>query len=279
MRKNHKALTSAIPAGKPGLKCRFFLPVLLASLFSIPCQADARKEITLIAPGGARAALEVLIPRFESKSGNKVKATFASGLGTKKQVAQGGDFDVPIIQRPFPEVLASGNVILKSLTPLANVAVGVAVRAGAPKPDISTPEAVKKMLLAARSISYPDPAGGAAAGVSFEKTIAKLGIGKQIQSKIKRASGGSAAMLLVAKGDVEIGLTFLSEMSGAGIEVVGPLPREISAPTELVGFVSTHAHDPIAARALLDYLASPAATGVYRAQRMLPGHGAQASLK
>jgi molybdate transport system substrate-binding protein len=256
------------------MKYRFFWPLLWTLLFNLPCNANAGDEITLIAPGGARAALEVLLPRFERKSGNKVKATFTSGMGSKKQVAEGGDFDVPVIQRPFPEVLASGNVIIKSLTPLANVAVGVAVREGAPRPNISTPEAVKKMLLAAKSITYPDPAGGAAAGVSFEETLRKLGISDQIQSKIKRASGGSGAMVLVAKGEVEIGLTFVSEMKEAGIEVAGPLPGEISAPTELVGFVSAHAHNPIAARALLDYLASPAAAGVYRDQKMVPVHKA-----
>ena len=81
-------------------------------------------------------------------------------------------------------------------------------------------------------------------------------------------------MVLVAKGEVEIGLTFVSEMNEVGIEVVGPLPGEISTPTELVGFVSAHARNPIAARGLLDYLASPAAAGVYRDQRMVPGRGA-----
>ena len=92
-----------------------------------------------------------MIPDFERKTGHKVKATFGSGLGTKQQVARGEPFDVPIVQPPFPEVLASGHVVAGSETPLATVAVGVAVRNGAPKPDISTPEAVKRMLLAAKS--------------------------------------------------------------------------------------------------------------------------------
>jgi len=230
----------------------------------------AQSEVTLVAPGGIRAAIEQIIPDFERKTGDQVKATFGSGGGTKQQVVRGEAFDVPIVQPPYADVLASGNVVASSATPLASVAVGVAVRQGTPKPDISTPEAVRRMLLAAKSISYPDGAGGAAAGVSFDETLKKLGIAEQMQPKIKRAQGGAGAMALVAKGEVDIGLTFLSEMKEPGIDVVGPLPREISTPTALVGFVSSHAKDPAAAKALLDYLSSPDAAAVYKAQGMQP---------
>ena len=234
-------------------------------------QGRAQVEITLIAPGGIRAVIEQLIPGFEQKTGYKVKATFGSGGGTKQQVVRGEAFDVPIVQPPYPEVLASGNLIASSATPLASVAVGVAVRQGAPKPDISTPDAVKRMLIAAKSIAYPDAAGGAAAGVSFDETLKKLDIAAQMEPKLKRAQGGAGAMAAVAKGEAEIGLTFLSEMDVPGIAIVGPLPREISTPTTLVGFISAHAKDPAAAKALLDYLSSAEAAAVYSAQGMQPG--------
>jgi molybdate transport system substrate-binding protein len=253
------------------MKFRLSMPLLGVLFLSIPGGAKAQ-QITIVAPGGARAAIEALIPGFESKTGYKVKATFGSGLGTKKQVAEGDDFDVKVIQPPFPAVLASGNVVVKSQTPLASVAVGVVVKKGAPKPDISTAASVKTMLLAAKSISYPDPAGGAAAGVSFDKTLAQLGIAQQVRPKIKRAQGGAGAMKLVAQGDVEVGLTFLSEMEEPGIEVLGPLPADISTPTRLVGFVSSHTKDPAAAGTLLKYLSSPAAAAVYRAKGMQPDH-------
>jgi molybdate transport system substrate-binding protein len=242
--------------------------IALGSLYNADAQTN---EVTLIAPGGIRAAVEQLIPGFEHKTGRKVKATFGSGLGTKKQVASGEAFDVPIVQPPFPEVLSSGNVVASSATPLASVAVGVAVRKGAPKPDISTPEAVKKMLLAAKSISYPDPKGGAAAGVSFDETLRKLGIADQVEPKLKRAQGGAGAMAMAAKGEAEIGLTFVSEMEDPGIDIVGALPREISQPTTLVGFVSTHAKDPAGAKALLEYLSSAEAAPVYKKLHMEPG--------
>jgi molybdate transport system substrate-binding protein len=243
---------------------------VVALLLSQSANAHA-DEVTLVAPGGIRAAVEQMIPAFEKKTGHKVKATFGSGLGTKRQVAAGEPFDVPIVQPPYPEVLASGHVVAASETPLASVAVGVAVRTGQRKPDISTPDAVKRMLLAAKSISYPDPEGGAAAGVSFTETLKKLGIAEQMQPKIKLAQGGAAAMEALAKGEVEIGLTFISEIiTEPGVESVGALPREISTPTRLVGFLSAHAKAPAAARALLTYLSSPEAAVVYKARGMQP---------
>jgi molybdate transport system substrate-binding protein len=245
--------------------------LFVALVLGNPYGAHAQTEVTLIAPGGIRTSIEQLIPGFERKTGYKVKATFGSGGGTKKQVVQGDAFDVPIVQPPLQEVLASGNVVASTETPLANVSVAVAVRKGAPKPDISTPEAVKKTLLAAKSISYPDAAAGAAAGVSFNETLKKLGIAEQMQPKIKPAQGGAGAMALAANGEVEIGLTFMSEMGDPGIDIVGPLPREISPPTVLVGFVSAHAKNPAAAKALLEYLSSPDAAAVYKAQGMQPG--------
>src|SRR5579864_4473114 len=158
---------------------------IFALVLGNPYSARAQSEVTLVAPGGIRAAIEQLIPGFERKTGIKVKAIFGSGNGTKRQVTQGEAFDVPVVQPPYPEVLASGNVVASSATPLATVAVGVAVRKGAPKPDISTPDAVKRTLLAAKSVAYPNPAGGAAAGVSFDATLKKLGIAEQMEPKLK----------------------------------------------------------------------------------------------
>ena len=249
---------------------QFLAPAVIA--LTALCAHGARaEEVTLIAPGGIRDAISRMIPEFERSTGHVVKATFGSGGGTRQRVTSGEVFDVPIVQPPLPEVLASGNVIAGTETPLATVAVAVAVRKGAAKPDISTPEAVRQMLLAAKTISYPDGARGAAAGVSFDETLRKLGIFEQMQPRIVRAQGGAGAMALLAKGEVEIGLTFLSEIHDPGVEVVGPLPREISTPTALVGFVSTRARAPEAAQALLGYLSSPEVAGVYKSLGMQPG--------
>src|SRR4051812_10969232 len=147
-----------IPRTQPEDNMKYLLASAVIAGFALANIAGAgAAEVTLVAPGGIRAAVEQMIPAFEKKTGHKVKATFGSGNGTKAQVTKGDAFDVPIVQPPYPEVLASGNVVAASETPLAHVAVGVAVRPGTPHPDISTPEAVKKMLLSAKAISYPDP--------------------------------------------------------------------------------------------------------------------------
>ena len=230
-------------------------------------------EITLLAPGGIRAAIEQLIPGFEQKTGIHVKATFGSGLGTKQQIVRGEAFDVPVIQPPFPEVIASGHVIPESARTLASVSVGLAVRKGTAKPDISTADSLKRVLLEAKSISYPDPSGGAAAGVSFDQTIIRLGIADQLGPKLRRAQGGAGAMTMVATGEAEIGFTFLSEMDHAGIEICGALPAEVASPTTLVAFVSTGAKDAGAARQLVEWLTAPTAAAAYRAAGMEPAPG------
>jgi molybdate transport system substrate-binding protein len=242
----------------------------------ILCNSSSARadEVTLVAPGGMRCPLDRMTPDFERKTGHKIKATVGAGGATHQQVVLGESFDVPIVQPPYLDVLASGNVVASSEKPLATVAVVVVVRKGDPRPDISSPDAVKRMLLAAKAISYPDGAGGrgGAAGVSFDETQKKLGVFEQMQPKIKRVQGVSL-MQLLTRGDIDIAVTFASEVSDPGVVVVGPLPAAISTPTALVGFISSHARAPEAARALLSYLSSPEAAAAYKACEMKPSFG------
>src|ERR1700686_5874072 len=203
------------------------------------------QEVTLVAPGGMRCAMDRMTPDFEGKIGHPVKVTIGSGGATHQQVVRGEPFDVPVVQPPYKDVLASGNVVTSSETPLATVAIVVAVRKGDPKPDISTPDAVKHLLLAAKNISYPDGAGGlgGAAGVSFDQTLMKLGIFDDMKPKVKRIKGVSL-MHLLTNGNIDFAVSFASEINDLGVEVVGPLPKEISTPTSLVGFVSAHTKSP-----------------------------------
>jgi molybdate transport system substrate-binding protein len=250
---------------------KYLLPACIAAFALAQAPIAGAAEITLLAPGGIRAAITQMIPDFEKQTGHKVKAEFGSGGGTHDRIVKGEAVDVPVVQPPYQDVITSGNVDAKTETPLATVWVAVAVKKGAPKPDISTPDAVKKMLLQAKAISYPNAASGAAAGVSFNETLQKLGIANEMKPKIKIAQGGAGAMALLAKGEVDIGLTFLSEIQDPGVEVVGPLPAAISTPTSLVAFVSSHAKDRAASEALLRYLSSPAAAKIYKEGGMVPG--------
>src|SRR5262245_34755301 len=184
-------------------------PVFAALALAALATPSSAAEVTLIGPGGVRAAAEALIPGFERASGHTVKATFGSGGGTKERVIKGEAFDVPIVQPPLGPVVASGHVLKESETPLAVAPIAVAVKAGATKPDISTADAVKRMLLAAKSITYPNVAGspsGGAAGISINETLAKLGITEAMKPKIKPATSGFNVAKMVASGEVEIGI-------------------------------------------------------------------------
>lgn len=229
-------------------------------------------EITLIAPGGIRTALQRLIPIFGKKTGHKVVPAFTSGGAAKARTINGELFDVPIVQPPVDSVIASGHVVARSETPLATVSVVAAVRSGIPKPDISNGEGVKRMLLAARSIAYPSAAKGAACGVSFEATMAKLGIIEAMAPKIKPAPTGWEAIAMLARGEVEIGVTFMSENEAdERVVLLGPLPRDISTPTGFVAFVNAQSKEPTAAAALIEFLSSSDAKNTFKECGMMPG--------
>ena len=189
---------------------KYLMSPAMAAVFSLSLlESASAAEITLVAPGGIRAAVEQMIPAFKKKTGHIVKPSFGSGNGTKAQVAKGDAFDVPILQPPYPEVLASGNVVTSSETPLAHVSVGVAVRPGMAHPDISTPDAVRKMLLSAKSIAYPDPEGGTgASGVNVIMMLRRLGIEDAVKAKTTLTRGGGRAMAMAASGEAEIGMTY-----------------------------------------------------------------------
>src|SRR5437016_2119 len=130
----------------------------ILALMVVGVQAASADEVTLIAPGGMRCPLDIMKPGFEKKTGHVLKATIGAGGATHKQVVQGAPFDVPVVQPPYEDVIDSGNVIASTETPLATVPIVVVVRKGEKKPDISSADAVKRMLLAAKGISYPDGA-------------------------------------------------------------------------------------------------------------------------
>src|SRR5262249_35812592 len=143
-----------------GTEMKKILSVTVVALALSAPSAALADEVTLIAPGGMRCAIDRMTPEFQRRTGHTIKATIGSGGATHQQVVRGELFDVPIVQPPYQDVLMSGNVVASSETPLATVPLVVVVRKGSSKPDISTPDAVKRMLLAAKWLSYPDGAGG-----------------------------------------------------------------------------------------------------------------------
>jgi molybdate transport system substrate-binding protein len=240
--------------------------------------ARAQGEITLLAVGPMRAPTQRIVADFEAKTGYKVKITYGNGAETRKTVAKGQPLDVSLIIAPFPGALASGSVVLSSATKVASILTAVAVPKGRPKPDISTPASVKKALLAAKSIGYEDP-DFTVAGQGPWEAINKLGIADQVAAKSQVELGPGAQGISptatnnaiktskrLEDSNIDIGMLMLSDMlpEKDKYDIVGVLPRQISTPVPVVGFISTHASDLAGAKALLQYLASTDAEAIWK---------------
>ena len=190
----------------------------------------------------------------------------------RKRMLDGETADVIILSRPVMDELdkqekfASG-----SITNIAGTPVALAVRAGAPKPDISTVDALKRTLLAAKSIVYADPAKGGASGVYFARVVDRLGIADQLKSKTILVPGAQAAEV-VAKGEAEIGVAQTSEIVPvAGAQVLGPLPGEFASTTLFTAGIGATTKVPEAAKSLIQFLTGPVARPVFSARGFQPG--------
>ena len=243
---------------------------LVTLALGVSANAHAQSEITLLSPNPIKETVDKLVEDFQAKTGTKVKITYGTGVGTRKTVASGGALDVTLLFAPFDDALKTGNVVKSSATVVARLRLAIAVKKGAPKPDISTAAAVKKTLLNAKSIISVDPAQGSVGGAVL-LALDKMGIAKEIQSKIKWVPGGGEVQTSVAKGETEIALgPYLSDMRNPGLDVVGALPPEAATPVDLTGFLSTSVKDPKAANALLAYLKSREAAPVWEAAKVFP---------
>ena len=245
---------------------------VIALALGISSSARAQTEITLLSPNPIMATIDKLVANFEAKTGIKVKVTYGTGVSTRKTVASGQALDVSLVFAPFPEALKTGNIVPSSATVIGRLRLALAVQKGAPKPDISTPAALKTTLLNAKSIISVDPAQGSAGGIVLE-ALDKLGITDQVKPKIKWVQNAGIVQDSVAKGGTEIALgPYLSEMRNPGLDVIGALPPEASTPVDITGFLSTSVKDPKAANALLAYLSSPEVAPVYEAAKIFPAH-------
>ena len=233
-------------------------------------------EVKVLSAVAMRAALDDLAPQFERQTGQKVVIAYATA-GVLRDRIQGDEMvDVTILPRPAMDPLvAQGKVAADMVAIFARSAVSVAVRVGAPKPDISTVEAFKRAMLAANSVSYADPATGGGSGIHFASVLARLGIAEEMKPKTKLVPGAESAQL-VAKGEAEIAILNTPELlREPGVEVVGPLPAELQNPRDFVFFVGVGitAKEPGAAKMLIQYLLGPDAARVIKAKGLEPGQG------
>jgi len=242
----------------------------IACMLSLGIPAEAA-EIKVLSAIAMQRAVEDLGPKFERATGHKLAVTFATLGAIVKRIQDGDTPDVVIApQQGIDTLVKDGKAVADNVTVLARTGISLAVRKGAFKPDISSPEALKRALLAAKSISYTSPAGGGASGIHFAKVLERLGIAEEMKSKTvfpKTVEVGAA----IANGEAEIGVQQNQELvSVAGIEVIGPLPGDLQATIVLSAAVMASSNDAAASKALVDFLRAPEAAAVLKAKGMEP---------
>ena len=241
--------------------------LVLASLTASFCAQAA--ELKVLSTGAAKPVVVAASEAFQKQSGHTLVIENDTAGGVAKKIESGAAFDVAIISPAIVDDLtAKGKFAPGTRVSIARVGIGVMVKAGAPKPDISTVDAFKKALLVAKSVGYIDPASGGSSGIYLVKLFEQLGIADAINPKAKLKQGGYVADL-VSSGEAEIGIHQISEILPApGVTLVGPLPAEIQNYTVYSAGVGASAKDVAAATALIKFLAGPDLTEVLRSKGM-----------
>ena len=225
-------------------------------------------ELKVLAGGSMTAVLNELAPPFERASGHKLVIHFDSTPNLIKLATSSDPFDLGVVPIDvFKDAAAKARFVLPTVD-IARVGYGVAVRAGAPKPDVSTSDALKKALLGAQSIAnLPTSAAGAYVTGVFER----LGIGEAMKAKTKAQATTGQIAQAVAKGDAELGVFLINVLMAPGVELAGSFPAELQQELVFTAAVATDTKNAAAAKAFIDYLTSPAATAVIKSMGLSPG--------
>jgi len=252
--------------GKPLLKS---VAILLSSAFVMTSTSLQAAELKVIAGGSMTAPLNALAAPFEKASGHKLSIHFDSTPNIIARVNAGTPFDVAVVPADvFKDAAAKARFAPGPTIDIARVGYGVIARAGAPKPDISTPDAFKKALLAAPSIAFL-PAS--AAGAYVTKVFERLGIAEEMKAKTKVQAAPPQIAPAVAKGEAEMGVFLMNVLVAPGVELVGPFPGELQQELVFTSAVAADTAEAAAAKTLINYLTTPEATAIIKAAGMTPG--------
>jgi molybdate transport system substrate-binding protein len=248
------------------------LPLLSAFLTLLALTAHApamAADLTVYSGGAVQSGLTDAVKRYEAKSGVKVEVTFMPMGPLAEKLAEGATPDVVVLTADrMTAALASAKADKETVVDVGTVAMGVAVNAKAPAPDISTPEAFKQALLAAKSIVYIDPARGTS-GAHFAKVLDQLGIAEQVKAKTTLGTGGYI-VAPVGRGEIELGVHQITEILPVeGIKLVGPLPAPLQSETLYQGAALAASPHKDQARAFLAFVTSPEIRQLFLAKGFL----------
>jgi molybdate transport system substrate-binding protein len=222
-------------------------------------------EIKVLSTIGVKPALPEIVAEFERATGHKVAIVWGNAATLKTRYLEGEQADVAVLTAAAIDDLIKAGKVMGKLD-LARSGMGFAVKTGAPKPDISSPEALKRTLLAAKSVGYSSQG---ASGVYFLTVLERLGIAAEVKAKHKDTPG--AVGELVASGEAEIGMQQIPELAAVpGVEVIGPLPGELQVITVFSAALDTKAKDNEAAKAFVKFISGPAAAAAYKAKGLDP---------
>jgi molybdate transport system substrate-binding protein len=226
-------------------------------------------ELKVLSTQATEDTYRELVPQFEKATGHKVATIFTGTLDAQKRLAAGENYDMIIMASPAIDAqIKAGKVVSGSRVDLAKSGVGAAVPKGAPKPDISTTEALKKTLLAAKSIGYST----GPSGVYMISLFEKLGLMDQVKPKLKQTPTGVFVGTIIANREVEVGFQQVSEVGNfPGVDYVGPLPADVQQMTVFSSGIVVDAKEVEPARALVKFLTTPEAGAAFRKRGMEPG--------
>jgi molybdate transport system substrate-binding protein len=239
------------------------------TLMLSPIATPKADELKVIAGGSMTGSLNELGAQFERASGHKLVIHFDSTPNIITRITSGTPFDVVVVPADvFRDAGARAHFARLPIVDIARVGYGVAVRAGAPKPDIGTSDALKKTMLDAQSIAFV-PASAAGAYVS--RVFDRLGIGEAMKAKTRPQASPAQIAPAVAKGEAELGVFLTNVLIAPGVELAGPFPAELQQELIFTAAVAADTKEADAARAFISYLTTPAATAVLKAKGMKPG--------
>jgi molybdate transport system substrate-binding protein len=240
----------------------------MATIFAlVPC-ADAT-EIKVLTAGAYKQVIVDVTPQFEKQTGHKLVIQNDTVGALVKRIDGGEAFDVVVVTpAALDYLMKKGKVVDGARAELARVGVGVMVKEGTPKPDVSSVEAFKKAVLDAKTVAYIDPASGGSSGIYVDRLLQKLGIAEQVKPKVRLKKGGHVSDYVLS-GEAELGIHQISEIvTVKGLTLVGPLPAEIQNYTTYAGGLGVAARDAEAAKVLVRFLAGGATAPVLKSRGM-----------